>query len=194
MYYKDTLATRIHLTTEFHHFANMINRATMPEICQALLTNTPFSVHAMIGTLNHKVHICHQLSNLTESTWAQSDTAYIALLGLGSTAQPIAFNAKQVQATVTTTIPNHNALHNQPEQLRTLHLTGAPATIIMDIAHLVRIPPFLFNMMTADLSANPAELFSLNRLVAKTFAEEQANIDENSLIEDRNAIRTQVYA
>ena len=66
----------------------------MPEICQALLTNTPFSVHAMIGTLNHKVHICHQLSNLTESTWAQSDTAYIALLGLGSTAQPIAVNAK----------------------------------------------------------------------------------------------------
>ena len=41
----------------------------------------------------------------------------------------------------------------------------------MDIAHLVQIPPFLFNMMTADLSANPAELFSLNRLVTKTFAE-----------------------
>ena len=62
------------------------------------------------------------------------------------------------------------------------------------LAHLVQIPPFLFNTMTANLSAIPAKLFFLVRLVAKTFAEEQANIDENSLIEDRNAIRTQVYA
>ena len=140
MYYKDILATRTHLTTEFHHFANMINRATMPEISQALvLTNTPFSIHAMTG--DHKVHVCHQLSILTGSTWPQSDTAYVALLGLGSIAQPVAFDAKQELATVTTTIPNHDALHNHvttPEQLRTLHLT-APTTTVMDIAHLVQI-------------------------------------------------------
>jgi hypothetical protein len=141
MYNTDILATRTHLTAEFHHFANMINRATTPEIRQALLTNTPFSIHAMIGALYHKVHVCHQLSVLTGTTWAQSDTAYVALLGLGSIAQPVAFDAKQELATVTTTIPNHDALHNHvttPEQLRTLHLT-APTTTVMDIAHLVQI-------------------------------------------------------
>jgi len=38
-------------------------------------------------------------------------------------------------------------------------LTGTLTMTIMDIAHLVQIPPFLFNTMTADLSANPAKHF-----------------------------------
>ena len=82
MHYKDTLAARLELMMEFSQFTNLMEQGTTPEIRQALQTSTPFSPHAIIGTLDDKVHVCHQLSILTGSTWAQLDMAYAALRGL----------------------------------------------------------------------------------------------------------------
>jgi hypothetical protein len=123
-----------------------------------LLTNTLFKFHAMIGPLDHKVHFCHNLSVLTGNNWGKSAPAYVALLGLGSIAQPVVFEARQAFAAITTTIPNYDALHDHAttlEQLSTLHLT---ATTVMNtnINHLVQVPPFLFNVLTSSSTDDPA--------------------------------------
>lgn len=108
MHYKDILLEGrrgTNLSTEFHHFANMNSKATTtPDTHQELVLPLPFSaaLHAVINTLDHKVHLSHHFSMLPGSTWEQSGTTYMVLLGLGSIAQPIAFEAKQV---IATTIP-----------------------------------------------------------------------------------------
>jgi len=195
-YFTDTLATRNDLLTEFHHFATSLEHATTPETRQTLLTNTLFKFHAMIGPLDHKVHFCHNLSVLTGNNWGKSEPAYVALLGLGSIAQPVVFEARHAFAAITTTIPNYDALHDHattPEQLSTLHLT---ATTVMNtnINHLVQVPPFLFNVLTSSSTDDPAELFFLARLAAKTFAENQANLSTTQTDDEKAAIRKQVYA
>ena len=194
-YFTDTLVARNKLLTEFHHFATSLDQATTPESRQTILTNTLFSFHAMIGPLDHKVHFCHHLSILTGNSWEHSETTYVALLGLGSIAQPVVFDAKQVLAAITTTIPNPEALHDNattPDQLSILHLT-ATTVKTTEINHLVQVPPFLFKAMTMSATDDPAELFFLARLAAKTFADAQANLIPNRNKDETEAIRTQVY-
>ena len=63
-----------------------------------------------------------------------------------------------------------------------------------NINHLVQVPPFLFNVLTSSSTDDPAELFFLARLAAKTFAENQANLSTTQTDDEKAAIRKQVYA
>ena len=125
-YFMDTRTTQNELLTKIHTFAISIEMATTQEQQKHLLTNTLFRFHAMIGTLDQKVHFCHQLIILKGNNWEQSEKAYVVLLGLGSIAQPVAFDAKQVFAVITTTIPSYAALHDKATTLE--HLTTTTTT------------------------------------------------------------------
>lgn len=150
-----------------------------------------FKFHAMISPLDHKVHFCHNRSVLTGNNCGQSAMAYISLLGLGSISHPTSgFRSHHDHH------PNQDAsLHDHataPDQLSTLHLT---ATTVMntEINHLVQVPPFLLNVLATSSTDDPARLFFLSRLAAKTFAENQANLGITHTDNEKAAIRKQVY-